>query len=116
MRRREFVTLVGGVVVAVPVAARAQRQAMPVIGFLNSSTADGYAVMADAFKQGLREAGYIEGQNVAIEYRWANNAYDRLPGLAADLVERKVAVIVANSPSIAPAMASDDDDSDHVFE
>ena len=106
MRRRGFMTLVGGALVAVPVAASAQQQATPVIGFLNSASADGYAVMADAFKQGLKEIGYIEGQNVAIEYRWANNAYERLPGLAAELVKRKVDVIVANSPSIAPAIAA----------
>ena len=107
-RRREFITIVGGAVVAVvvPITALAQQPTMPVIGFLNSASADGYAVMADAFKQGLKETGYIEGQNVAIEYRWADNAYNRLPGLAADLVKRKVAVIVANSPSIALAMAA----------
>jgi putative ABC transport system substrate-binding protein len=98
-------TLVSVAIVAVPVA-RAQQQATAVIGFLNSASADGYTVMADAFKRGLKETGYIEGQNVAIEYRWANNAYDRVPGLAVDLVKRHVAVIVANSPSIAPAMAA----------
>jgi putative tryptophan/tyrosine transport system substrate-binding protein len=79
---------------------------MPVIGFLNSASADGYASMAAAFKEGLKEAGYFEGTNVAIEYRWANDNYDRLPALASDLVNRRVTVIFANSPSIPAAKAA----------
>ena len=99
MKRRAFIAGFA-VTTALPIVARARR-AMPVIGFLNGSSPDGYAPRVAAFRQGLKEAGYVEGHNVAIEFRWAEGKYDRLPEMAADLVRRKVSLIAANTPAIS---------------
>ena len=108
MRRRDFITLLGGAAATWPVAVRAQHAAVPVVGILASVSPGPYARFIEAIKQGLREAGYVEGRNVAIEYRWADGQYDRLPQLATELVDRGVAVIilVGGGPTTAAAKAA----------
>jgi len=101
MRRREFITLIGGAAAAWPVAARAQQTALPVVGFVNARSAEDAARESAAFRKGLEESGYVGGQNVTVEYHWLEGRYDRLPSLISDLVRRRVAVIA--TPGSNPA-------------
>jgi putative ABC transport system substrate-binding protein len=106
LRRRDFVTLIGGTAL-MPFAARAQ-QALPVIGLINGTSAQKYEPFVAAFREGLKESGFVDGENVTIEYRWAEGDYNKLPALAADLVKRQVAVIVANTPANVAAKKATD--------
>jgi hypothetical protein len=102
MRRRDFITLIGG---AATWPARAQQPAVPLVGFLHSAAPDKYARFVAAFQQGLRETGYIDGQNVAVEYGWAQGQYDRLPALAADMIAHRVSVIAATGGDPAESIS-----------
>ena len=100
MKRRKFITLLGGAALAWPFAAYAQQAAMPEIGYLHSASPEPYSPMIAAFRQGLAEAGYVDGQNVTIDYRWAEGQFNRLPALAAELVARRPAILVAGGGDV----------------
>jgi putative tryptophan/tyrosine transport system substrate-binding protein len=105
MRRREFVTLLGGAVAALPIAVRAQQPAMPVVGFLHPSSPEPFGHIVNGFRRGLSDSGFVEGQNVVIEFRWARGEYDRLPALAAELVQRGARVILAGGGEVGALAA-----------
>jgi ABC-type uncharacterized transport system substrate-binding protein len=106
MRRRQLLRGLGSAAIAWPLAARAEQPKIPVVGFLNGGSPEGYAKYVTGFLHGLMEIGYVEGKNVKLEYRWARGQYDRLEAMAADLVRQKVAVIAANTPAAPVAKAA----------